>query len=122
MSYGLGAGVHVETLSTPGHGGTAAIDLTGNELANCAFGNAGDNRLNGGGGVDVLRGFGGNDTFLFDQPLGSGNVATILDFAPGTDGILLDNDAFEGLLEGELSGQRISHGRRRGRCEPPDHL
>ena len=39
----------------------AAINLTGNELANTIYGNAGVNTLNGGGGNDVLLGLGGDD-------------------------------------------------------------
>ena len=43
VSYALAAGVQVETLSTVANDGTTAINLTGNELANTLFGNAGAN-------------------------------------------------------------------------------
>jgi Ca2+-binding RTX toxin-like protein len=61
VSYTLGAGVQVELMTTDNHAGTAAINLTGNELANAIYGNAGDNILMGGGGNDGLVGNGGND-------------------------------------------------------------
>ena len=41
--------------------GTAAINGTGNTLANAITGNAGNNILDGGAGNDQLRGWGGND-------------------------------------------------------------
>src|SRR6185436_11407462 len=64
VSYALAAGSSVEVLSTTDAGGTAAIDLTGNELGNIILGNAGANILSGGGGADTLAGFGGNDTLV----------------------------------------------------------
>jgi Ca2+-binding RTX toxin-like protein len=65
VSYALGAGVHVERLSTTSAGGTTAIDLTGNALSQEIVGNAGSNILHDGGkgGADTLRGLGGNDTY-----------------------------------------------------------
>jgi Ca2+-binding RTX toxin-like protein len=42
----------------------AAIDGTGNSLANAISGNAADNTLSGGGGPDTLTGGDGNDTYL----------------------------------------------------------
>ncbi|MGE5546731.1 MAG: hypothetical protein ACM33T_07535 [Solirubrobacterales bacterium] len=44
--------------------GSAAINGTGNALANSITGNEGVNVLNGGGGADVMAGGGGNDTFI----------------------------------------------------------
>ena len=61
------AGVHVETLSTTVTLGTAAINLTGNELRNTIYGNAGANTLDGNGGADALAGFGGDDFFIVDN-------------------------------------------------------
>lgn len=46
--------------------GTAAINGTGNTLANTLTGNAGDNILDGGTGVDTLIGGAGNDTYVVD--------------------------------------------------------
>jgi Ca2+-binding RTX toxin-like protein len=42
--------------------GSAAVNGTGNGLANILTGNGADNTLNGGGGADTLIGNGGNDT------------------------------------------------------------
>ncbi|WP_442582489.1 hypothetical protein ACSBOB_11320 [Mesorhizobium sp. ASY16-5R] len=68
VSYVLGAGVAVEMLTTNGSTGTNAIDLTGNELAQTIYGNAGANVLGDGGGAgDVLIGLGGNDTYRIDS-------------------------------------------------------
>ncbi len=75
VDYHLRAGSEVEVISTGLNGGTAAIDLTGNELAQTIFGNAGNNILDGGAGKDVLLGNGGADLFLF---------STALNTAPGT--------------------------------------
>lgn len=44
--------------------GTAAINGTGNALANSISGNAAANVLNGGGGADTLSGGAGNDTYV----------------------------------------------------------
>ncbi len=63
-SYVLAAGVFVEVMTTTSSGGTAAINLTGNALAQTITGNAGANVLQTGGGVaDQLVGLGGNDTY-----------------------------------------------------------
>ncbi len=67
VSYTLGAGVHVERFTTTDNFGTAALFLTGNELANLIYGNAGDNTLDGSTGADALVGFGGNDTYYVDN-------------------------------------------------------
>ncbi|MFC7499972.1 beta strand repeat-containing protein [Enterovirga sp. GCM10030262] len=60
-SYVLGATAAVEILSTDSAGGTAAIDLTGNNLDNRIIGNGGANNLAGRGGSDVVAGGAGND-------------------------------------------------------------
>jgi Ca2+-binding RTX toxin-like protein len=65
-NYALQAGSYVEVLSTTSHSGTAAINLTGNELDNIIIGNAGSNVLTGGAGSDKLQGLGGNDFYLID--------------------------------------------------------
>ena len=75
VSYGLKAGVSVETLRTSSDGATTAINLTGNEFAQTIVGNAGANKINGGGGndkldggagIDKLYGGLGNDTYYVD--------------------------------------------------------
>jgi Ca2+-binding RTX toxin-like protein len=66
-SYTLGAGVSVETVSTDFNTGTAALNLTGNELANTIYGNDGANILDGGSGADLLVGRLGDDWFYVDN-------------------------------------------------------
>ena len=63
-TWTLSFGAHVEMLTTTDNLGDAAINLTGNELANIIYGNAGANMLDGGGGGDVLVGLGGDDYLL----------------------------------------------------------
>jgi serralysin len=70
--------------------GGAAIDGTGNNLANIMIGNFADNELNGGSnndrldgnvGADIMRGGGGADTYAIDQA----GDQVIEDAVPGTD-------------------------------------
>jgi serralysin len=58
VNYTLGGGVHVEELQAAG---SAATDLTGNELRNVLRGNDGSNILKGEGGNDLLDGGAGED-------------------------------------------------------------
>ncbi|HKR23706.1 MAG TPA: calcium-binding protein, partial [Allosphingosinicella sp.] len=58
-SYTL-PGAEIEILATIDPLATTAIDLTGNGFSQYLYGNAGVNRLNGGGGGDVLTGFEGD--------------------------------------------------------------
>jgi Ca2+-binding RTX toxin-like protein len=80
VGYTLSAGRAVETLSTLDGAGTAAINLTGNELAQVIYGNAGANVLTGGGGSDTLLGLGGNDTLV-----GKADAASTLQGGTGDD-------------------------------------
>jgi len=69
VSYTLAAGVAVEQLQTTASGGTGAINLTGNALAQRIFGNAGANVLSDGGfgAADTLTGAAGNDTHIVNN-------------------------------------------------------
>ncbi|WP_442578044.1 calcium-binding protein [Mesorhizobium sp. ASY16-5R] len=104
VDYRLGAGVHVELLTTNGASGKSAIDLAGNEFAQDITGNAGDNRLEGREGNDTLRGLGGKDTFVFNTKLGAANIDTITDFNVADDRFLLSDAIFTKLNAGVLAG------------------
>ncbi len=131
VSYALAAGQHIERFATTLLAGTAAIRLTGNELAQTISGNNGGNVIAGNGGNDVLRGYGGNDTlnggtgndviyggagkdtltggagydrFVFDTALNpASNVDRITDFSVPNDTIVLENAIFKGLAAGTLA-------------------
>jgi len=47
--------------------GSGDVDGTGNALANAINGNNGDNRLDGRGGADLMRGGSGDDTYVVDR-------------------------------------------------------
>ena len=66
-SYALQAGQEIESLQLLASTGSAALNLTGNEVGQSLVGNGGANVLNGGGGADILTGRGGNDTYLVDN-------------------------------------------------------
>ncbi len=95
VSFILGANVENLTLT-----GAAAIDGTGNELANTLKGNAGDNVLTGGAGKDSLTGGAGADTFVFGPALAT-STDKISDFAHGVDHLAF-HAADYGLTAGEL--------------------
>jgi Ca2+-binding RTX toxin-like protein len=85
ITYRLG--VEVEWLSLSG---TAALNGSGNALANRIDGNSAANNLNGNGGNDTLYGAGGNDTLIG----GPGN--SVLDGGRGADSMAggSDNDTY----------------------------
>ena len=102
VSYELAAGSSVELIRTANPGGTAAINLTGNHVANTLQGNAGANVIDGGAGSDTLLGLGGKDIFRFDTALGRSNVDSILDYSVANDTIYLDDAVFTALQAGPL--------------------
>ena len=66
VSYALASGSHVEVLAARFQASNSAIDLAGNELGNAIYGSVGDNRIDGGGGADILFGFAGDDSYFVD--------------------------------------------------------
>jgi len=97
VTYTLSADVENLTLT-----GAAAINGTGNSLANVITGNAGNNTLNGGAGADF---------FVFNTTLGSENIDRIGDFNVADDTIWLKNDVFRAFaFTGALTGGAYNTG------------
>jgi len=90
--------------------GAAAVDGTGNALANSLVGNAAANQLNGLAGSDTLEGGAGADGFRFTTALGATNVDRILDFTVVDDTIFIDNAVFTGLAAGALAAGAFRNG------------
>jgi Ca2+-binding RTX toxin-like protein len=66
--YGVSGGLpNIEIIKTDNAAGTAAIDITGNDLANTITGNAGNNVIEGGAGADAMIGLAGDDTYYVDN-------------------------------------------------------
>ena len=103
VSYTLAAGQEIEELRAASKTGVAALVLTGNGIDNKIVANAGNNVLNGKGGADILYGLSGQDTFVFDTALGSGNVDRIADFSAADDSIQLSKAIFTALSGGTLA-------------------
>ncbi len=103
VSFSLGANVENLTLT-----GSAAINGTGNELANTLKGNAGDNVLTGGAGKDSLTGGAGADTFVFGPALAT-STDKISDFAHGVDHLAFQAADY-GLSAGALSASNLVFG------------
>ena len=135
VSYTLAPGVVVGRLATDDPAGTSALALTGNELPNTIFANAGNTSLYGGAGADVLYGGpGGNnldggpgadtlvggaeDWFFVDtgdvlviEPQGSVLVFARGSFTlqPGISGPRIFADPLEGTAPVDLAGNELGN-------------
>lgn len=102
VSHALATNVENLTLT-----GTAAVNGSGNTLANILIGNAannvldagaGNDTLTGGNGNDVLYGGAGSDMFIFNfTPNATTNRDTIGDFQTGVDKVQLSKTVFAAL-------------------------
>jgi serralysin len=113
VAPGEGVTVDLRLTSTQNTGGSG-IDtvagfehLTGSSGNDSLTGNGLANTLNGALGQDVLRGGPGQDRFVFDSPAGSAHADLILDFKPGTDKLVLDDDIFT-RLTGTNAGSALA--------------
>ncbi len=126
VSYALMSDAEVEVLRAASH--ARSLQLTGNRFANQIIGTAGNDFLDGKGGVDTLIGGAGNDTYLVDNAfdvvmdtsgrdtviatssyeLGSG--IEILKASPGTSRLTLIGNELSNEIYGS-SGIDILHGR-----------
>ena len=116
VSYDL-RNASVEVLSTSLHAGTAAINLTGNEIAQLIIGNYGNNVLTSNGGGDTLIGFLGDDTYVVregDQIVerageGTDTVTTSTNYSLGADVSVERLSGYELSRQGiVLSGNRFA--------------
>ncbi|MCA3298608.1 MAG: hypothetical protein ING28_10870 [Roseomonas sp.] len=78
-------------------GGIGNDTLSGGDLADRLFGDAGNDMLNGGAGADSLNGGAGSDQFIFNTALSLANVDTIVGYSAIDDVILLDDVVFTTL-------------------------
>jgi Ca2+-binding RTX toxin-like protein len=72
------------------------------------IGDAGDNRIDGLFGNDILTGNEGQDAFVFSTLLG--DVDQITDFSVADDSFHLDSTAFVGLIDGALAADAFHVG------------
>jgi Ca2+-binding RTX toxin-like protein len=81
--------------------------LFGGEGADRIKGQDGDDKLYGGAGVDTLTGGMGDDLFYFDQQLTDAGIDSILDFAPGSDQLVLSAAIYTALSESEIKANQF---------------
>lgn len=108
-AYTLGA--NVERAVAFDLGSLAALNLTGNELANELVGNDGANYLDGKYGLDILTGGAGADTFAFTTEVDGDNADRFAGFEVGIDKIALDDAVFTTLSAGVLPDSAFHVGR-----------
>jgi Ca2+-binding RTX toxin-like protein len=65
VSHQLAA--HIEDMQAASIAGSVPLSLTGNDLANRIWANQGHNVIDGGGGADLMVGYGGDDIYFVDD-------------------------------------------------------
>ena len=101
-SFTLEAGSEVEMFTTTDNLATTAINLTGNELSQYIYGNAGANEIDSGGGGDVMYGFDGDDRFYTRDA-----SDRVVEFASGGFDRVLAGASF--TLEARFRGRDVHH-------------
>ena len=92
-----GAALTASDIVVQGSSTSSGMSITGTPANESLAGGPGDDTINGGGGSDTLTGGGGADRFvLAETPRGS-DQDYILDFAAGTDKLVLDSSAHVNL-------------------------
>jgi Ca2+-binding RTX toxin-like protein len=98
------------------YGEAGAEDMNGQNGDDQLFGGAdsdnikgqdGDDKLYGGAGIDTLTGGMGDDLFFFDQSLLDTGIDRIVDFAPGSDRLVLSGTIYTAIAGSELQANQF---------------
>jgi Ca2+-binding RTX toxin-like protein len=106
--------VSIEAPPAPAKPGAAGEDKL--------LGGDGNDLLDGGAAADILIGGKGDDSFRFSTALGDGNIDRIKDFKVADDLLLLDSRIFDGLLDGALSDDAFTKGKAGTAADAEDRI
>ena len=93
----VGATLVATDIVVEGGNAPSGMNITGTTADESLTGGPGDDTINGGGGSDTLTGAGGADRFMLAETPRGGNQDYIVDFAGGTDKLVLDSSALVNL-------------------------